>query len=75
MAVAGFGVEAGGDATPLLQAVDAAFDGVVLAITSGIEGGWISAARAVPAAVSGLLSRLWDGGGIPRRRQVLVDGS
>jgi len=52
---------AGGDAAPLLEPVEAAFDGVAVAIELGVEGGWAPAGGALVLAVGNLVAAFGDG--------------
>jgi hypothetical protein len=47
-------VVSGGEAAPVLDAVDASFDGVALLVGRAVEGGWSAAPAAAPPAVGGL---------------------
>jgi hypothetical protein len=49
-----------GQAAPLLEAVDASFDGVALLVGLGVEAGWAAAEPASPQAVADLVGRLGD---------------
>jgi len=54
-------VVAGGDAAPLLEPVEAAFDGVAVAVGLGVEGGWAPAGGAFALAVGDLVAAFGDG--------------
>ncbi|MYT20433.1 hypothetical protein GTW69_09035 [Streptomyces sp. SID7760] len=50
-------VASDGQAAPLLEAVDAAFDGVPLFVRLGVEAGRVTASAASPQAVANLMAR------------------
>lgn len=58
-----------GQASPLLEAVDAAFDCVPLFVGLAVEAGRAAAVTASPSAVADLVGRLRDEARIPRRRR------
>jgi hypothetical protein len=54
-------VVSGGEAAVVFEDVDAAFDGVPVAVDDWVECWWPSAVGASVGAVSGLVGRNWDG--------------
>jgi len=54
-------VVAGGDAAPLIEPVEAAFDGVAVAVGLGVEGWWAPAGGAFVLAVGDLVAAFGDG--------------
>ena len=67
-------VVASSDAAPLLEPVEAAFDGVAVAIELGVEGWWAPAVGAAGLAVADLVGRLRDDDRDLRRAQPLAVG-
>src|SRR3954454_20605753 len=55
-------VVAGGECPFVFEGVDAALDGVPVAIEDGVEGGWSSPGGTTGLAVGGLVGRGRDGG-------------
>lgn len=47
-----------GQAAPLFEAVDAAFDGVPLFVGIGVEAGWPASKTTAPQAVANLVGRV-----------------
>jgi len=66
---------AGGQATPVLQAVDAAFDGVALLVGLAVEGGRAASEPAFALAVGDLVGGLRDHRPDSAPAQVLADGA
>ncbi len=62
-------VRSHGQTAPLLETVDAPFDGVALLVCLGVEGWWAASVAASPQPVADLVGRLWDAARIPRRRR------
>jgi hypothetical protein len=64
-----------GQAAPLLELVDAAFDGVALLVGVAVESWWPAASAALAKSVTALVR--WDGDDRPDAAfaQVLADGA
>jgi hypothetical protein len=64
-------VVAGGQAAPVLESVEAAFDDVAAAVAVGVEVDWSAAAGASVLAVADLVGGFGDDGGDAARAQLL----
>lgn len=68
-------VEAGGDAAPLFELVEAAFDHVAAFVVAGVEGGWSAAAWSSPEPVAGLVGGFGDDRDDPATPKMASDRS
>lgn len=62
-----------GQAAPLLERVDASFDGVALLVCLGVEGRWAASGAASPQPVADLVGRLGDDGADSASAKVTSD--
>ena len=68
-------VEACGDAAPLFEVVEAAFDHVAALVIHVVEGGWSATSAASPQAMADLVGGFGDDGDDPAPAQVSADRS
>jgi hypothetical protein len=66
-------VRSHGQAAPLLEAVDAPFDGVALFVCLGVEGWWAASVAASPQPVADLVGRLGDDSADSASPEVVAD--
>ncbi|GAA2917379.1 hypothetical protein GCM10010478_16450 [Streptomyces erythrogriseus] len=66
-------VRSHGQTAPLLEAVDAPFDGVALLVCLGVESWWAASAAASPQPVADLVGRLWDDSADSAPPEVIAD--